>query len=141
MDFGWLKRLFWQGRLQRDHDEPAASINVEAPSGESGGLQAQAEVADMIKAKAAFAAMLADDVADREHYEKLRDEALELLARITDRFYAAYARHQIIRSCIAAGETARAAALLDEVEDEFILDDIREEFPDLQAPSGTDHCI
>jgi hypothetical protein len=116
------------------HDELAGGRKVEKPVQENGGgLQAQAELADLIKAKAAFAAMLTDDVADREQYEKLRDEALQLLLGITDGFYAAFARHHIIRCCIAAGETEHAVALLSEVEDEFVLDDIREEFPYLRT--------
>ncbi|MEC5293412.1 hypothetical protein VQ044_22825 [Aurantimonas sp. C2-5-R2] len=104
----------------------------ETVSSESeGDLDRQAELAEAVKAKAAFGAMLTDDANDREQYERLRDEALEILQAINDEFYAGFARHQIIRLCIGAGEPDRAAALLAEVEDEFILDEIHDEFPDL----------
>lgn len=129
----WLRRL-----VGRSHPLDKRDIDVAkaAPAGNDKSLARQAELADAVKAKAAFAAMLTDDPDDRVLYEERRDEALRITATISDEFYAAFARLQIIRLCVGAGEMDRANALVAEVEDEFILDEIHDEFPDLKPASS-----
>ena len=129
----WLRRLFRRSGAQE-------SLNTDGAEAGSDGiddsLERQAELAEAVKAKTAFAAMLTDDANDRALYEELRNEALQIMGAIRDKFYTDFARLQIIRLYVAAGETDRASALLVEVEDEFLLDEIHDEFPDLEPASS-----
>lgn len=132
MIIGWLSRLFERYRPQQSRGAGVVdSTHEAAPGDKDDGLERQAELADAVKAKAAFAAMFTD-ADDRVLYEELRDEAFQIMRTIDDAFYASFAQHQLIRLCLGAGEPERVVALMAEVEDEFIVDEIYDEFPELE---------
>jgi len=97
-------------------------------------IQQKAQVGEM------FANRLSDPDEDqtsqRQRYENIRDELLNVLDQIEDEFYRGFATHQLAIMCATANDDAVCKALLTGVRDSFFRKKILEDCPRLEAING-----
>lgn len=72
-----------------------------------------------------------DDEYHREEFERLLTKCRNLLASLSDPFYAGAGRHSIINMLVKAGRINDAKYFLAEVKDRFIREKILEDNPSL----------
>lgn len=98
-----------------------------------------------IEQKAQVGAMFAERLDDptedqakqREHYETVRDELIEIFDGIEDEYCRGFASYQLIKMCWPANDLALCRVLLAGVRDKFLREEILRGFPEL-SPSTRD---
>ncbi len=75
---------------------------------------------------------------ERRYYENVRDELLDLLARMDDRHCREMATQSVVKMCMIAGDELLARALFARLEDRFLRQKILAAVPALGDPDDPD---